>query len=117
MGGIEIGCMFKMGNRGEEKEEVEGWPLPKPWKTLEKVSNCLQAQEMGSSQHGFVKSKSYITDLSFCSRVKGLGDGEKVRVFHLDFCLDVVPHDRQIRSRIHHYVIASKMACAWKVHY
>lgn len=109
--------MFKTGSRGEEKEEVEGCPLSKPWKTLGKVSKKLQAQEMGSRQHGFVKSKSCKMDLSFYSWVKGLGDGEKVMVLHLDFCLNVVPHDRQIRSRIKHYVIASKMACAWKITY
>ena len=54
---------------------------------------------------------------SFPGRIKGLRDGEKVRVFHLDFCLDIVPHDRHTCSGINHCVIASKMACAWKVHY
>lgn len=85
--------------------------------TLEKVSNSLQARKMGSSQRGSVQSKSCEMALSFYIRVTGLGGGEKERVLHLDFHLDVVPHERQISSRINHYVKASKMACAWEVHH
>lgn len=74
---------------------MEGWPPPKPWKKY-------QTTQMGSSQRGFVQSKSCEMALSVYIRVEGLGCGEEVRVLRLDFHLDVVPHETQISSRINH---------------
>lgn len=115
---LRLAVCLKQGAEERRRKRWKDVHFPNPGKLWEKYRrNCLQAQETGSRQHGFVKSKSCKTDLSFYSWVKGLGDGEKVTVLHLDFCLNVVPHDRQICSRINHYVIASKMACAWKLTY
>lgn len=54
------------------------------------IKQIVRKSKMSNSQHGFIKSKSCKADLSYYSRANGLGDVDKGRVFHLDFCCDVV---------------------------